>query len=48
MRLKTDSSAEGPNAGKPVVTGSGMRGGRVSIIFAAPREISPSIKESCD
>jgi cytochrome c len=48
VRLKTDSSAEGPNAGEPVVTGSGMQGDRVSVVFAAPREISAFIKESCN
>jgi cytochrome c len=48
VRLKTDSSADGPNPRKPVMTGSGMRGDRVSVIFAAPGEISAFVKESCD
>jgi cytochrome c len=47
VRLKTDSSKQGPNPGKPVVTGSGMQGDRVSIVFASPSEVSEFIKESC-
>ena len=48
LRLKTDSSREGPNPGKPVITGSGMMGDRASIVFASPAEISSFIKESCN
>lgn len=48
VRLKTDSSINGPKPGKPVMTGSGMRGDRVSIIFASPTELSRFIKESCE
>lgn len=47
LRLKTDSSADGPFPGKPVVVGAGMRGDRASVIFASPVEISAAIKESC-
>lgn len=45
VRLKTDSSNNGPLPGKPVVVGSGMQGDRVSVIFSAPSEISRLIKE---
>jgi len=48
VRLKTDSTAQGPQAGKPVVTGSVLRGDRVSRVFASPRELGQFIKESCD
>jgi cytochrome c len=48
VRLKTDSSERGPQSGKPVVTKSGMRGDRISIVFAAPAEISRFIRETCD
>lgn len=48
LRLKIDSSSKGPPAGKPVVIGAGMRGDRVSIVFASPAEIGQAIKESCD
>jgi len=44
LRLKTDSSNDGPLPGKPVVVGAGMQGDRVSVIFAAPGEISAFIK----
>ncbi len=47
LRLKTDSSLRGPEAGKPVITGSGMMGDRASIVFASPAEVSTFIKESC-
>ena len=48
LRLKTDSSSRGPAPGKPVMTGSGMRGDRFSIVFASPRELGDFIKESCN
>jgi cytochrome c len=48
LRLKTDSSNDGPNPGKPVMTGSGMMGDRASIVFASPGEISSFIKSSCN
>ena len=48
VRLKTDSSINGPEPGKPVMTHSGMSGDRVSIIFASPTELSRFIKESCE
>jgi cytochrome c len=47
LRFKTDSSALGPQAGKPVIVGAGMQGDRASVVFAAPAEISGFIKESC-
>lgn len=45
VRLKTDSSKNGPLPSKPVVVGSGMQGDRVSVIFASPSEISQYIKQ---
>ena len=48
VRLKTDSSSRGPDPGKPVMTGSGMQGDRVSIVFASPTELGKFIKESCE
>ena len=47
LRLKTDSSALGPQPGKPVIVGAGMQGDRAFVVFAAPGEISGFIKESC-
>ena len=48
VRLKTDSSKQGPDLGRPVVAGSGMRGDRISIIFTSPKELGEFIKESCE
>jgi len=47
LRFKTDTSKLGPVPGKPVVVGAGMQGDRASIVFAAPKEISESIKQAC-
>lgn len=44
LRIKTDSSARGPERGKPVLIGAGMRGDRANIVFATPGEISGFIK----
>ncbi len=48
LRLKTDSSANGPAKGKPVLTGAGMRGDRASIVFANPAEISRFVQQRCE
>lgn len=48
LRLKTDSSPHGPSLGKPVMTESGMRGDRFSIVFASPKELGDFIKETCE
>ena len=48
LRFKTDTSAQGPAPGKPVIVGAGMQGDRASIVFASPKEISEAIRESCD
>jgi len=47
LRLKTDSSKDGPQPGKPVIVGAGMQGDRASVVFAAPAEISSFIKQTC-
>jgi cytochrome c len=47
LRFKTDTSKLGPAPGKPIVVGAGMQGDRASIVFATPKEISESIKETC-
>lgn len=44
LRIKTDSSARGPEPGKPVLVGAGMRGDRANVVFATPEEISRFIK----
>lgn len=48
LRIKTDSSERGPGSGSPVMVGSGMRGDRFSIVFAAPKDISRLIEERCE
>ena len=47
LRLKTDSSIEGPPAGKPVLIQGGMEGDRAYVVFATPAEISSMIKSEC-
>ena len=47
LRFKTDSSALGPQQGKPVIVGAGMQGDRASVVFAAPNEISTFIRAEC-
>jgi cytochrome c len=47
LRFKTDSSALGPELGKPVIVGAGMQGDRASVVFSTPPEISRFIAESC-
>ena len=47
VRLKLDTRATGPAPGKPVVTGAGMQGDRVSVIFASVEEIKRFVEEEC-
>jgi cytochrome c len=47
LRLKTDSSAEGPQKDAPVLVPAGMMGDRADIIFADPGEISAHIRKKC-
>ena len=47
LRLKTDSSDDGPPKGSPVLVRAGMMGDRGDIIFADPDEISRTIKRRC-
>ena len=47
LRFKTDGSADGPLAGKPVLLGTGMRGDRAAVVFSRPEEISGFIRRQC-
>jgi cytochrome c len=47
LRLKTDSSDEGPEKGHPAIVDAGMMGDRASVVFAAPEEITPFISRQC-
>lgn len=47
LRFKTDTGPGGPAPGRPVMVGQGMGGDRAQIVFPAPGDISPFIKEAC-
>ncbi|MDZ7855771.1 cytochrome C [Sphaerotilus sp.] len=47
LRFKTDGSANGPAAGKPVLVDSGMQGDRAAVIFSRPEEISTFVRRQC-
>ncbi len=47
LRLKTDSSKDGPQSGTPALVPAGMMGDRADVIFAAPGEISKMIEARC-
>jgi cytochrome c len=47
LRIKTDSSENGPQKGAPALVGAGMMGDRADAIFATPEEISEFIKPGC-
>jgi cytochrome c len=47
LRLKTDSSDDGPQSGMPALVPAGMVGDRADVIFAAPGEIGVFIKPEC-
>jgi len=47
LRFKTDSSPLGPSRGRPVLVPAGMQGDRMSIVFAAPEEISRMAEAKC-
>ncbi|MFL6714701.1 MAG: c-type cytochrome, partial [Sulfurifustis sp.] len=48
LRLKTDSSAQGPAKDKPVLVDNGMRGDRAALVFSNPLEISRFIRQQCE
>jgi cytochrome c len=47
LRFKSDSSANGPARGTPVLTRSGMMGDRAFVVFVGPEEFSPFIERTC-
>jgi cytochrome c len=47
LRLKTDSSGDGPEKNAPGLVPAGMMGDRVDVIFADPGEISAHIVAKC-
>lgn len=47
LRFKTDGSASGPPAGKPVIVGTGMQGDRAAVVFSRPEEIAAFVRREC-
>jgi len=47
LRLKIDSSANGPKVGKPVLVHGGMQGDRASIVFSDMEEIGRLVEKKC-
>jgi cytochrome c len=47
LRLKTDSSGDGPEKNAPALINAGMMGDRADVIFAEPSEISSLIVAKC-
>jgi cytochrome c len=48
LRLKTDSSSDGPQKDSPALVPAGMMGDRADIIFADPAEIGQFVKKNCE
>ena len=48
LRLKVDTSDEGPEKNAPALIGAGMMGDRADVIFADPGEISGLIAAKCE
>ncbi|SFL58400.1 c-type cytochrome [Methylorubrum salsuginis] len=47
LRLRVDSSTEGPAPGEPALLPGGMQGDRYTLIFHHPAEISALIRSEC-
>lgn len=47
LRFKTDSSADGPAPGAPVVIPAGMQGDRAFVVFASPEDAAKFLKTAC-
>ncbi len=47
LRFKTDSSANGPAPGTPVVINAGMRGNRGFVVFSSPEDMAAFLKTGC-
>ena len=47
VRIKTDTSARGPQKGEPVLLRSGMAGDRVSVVFSSLAEVQKLVAEKC-
>ena len=47
LRLKVDSSLNGPKGGNPVLVQSGMQGDRASLVFSDAAKISAFVQSKC-
>lgn len=47
VRLKIDSQTSGPKAGTAVILRAGMRGDRVSVVFASLDDLRTKLEEKC-
>src|SRR5216684_680639 len=47
LRLRIDSSANGPKRGKPMLVPGGMQGDRASIVFSDLEEIGRLVEKKC-
>ena len=47
LRLKIDTSANGPKVGKPVLVHGGMQGDRASVVFSNLDEIGSLVEKKC-
>jgi len=47
LRLKIDTSANGPKVGQPVLVPGGMQGDRASIVFSDLEEIGRLVEKKC-
>lgn len=48
LRFKSDTSDSGPDPGKPVLLGVGMRGDRAAVVFSSPSEFGAFIQQRCE
>lgn len=48
LRIKTDTSSEGPEKNTPALVAAGMMGDRADVVFADPSEISSLIVSKCE
>ena len=48
LRFKTDTADTGPNPGKPVLIGVGMRGDRAAVVFSSAAEFGTFVRQQCE
>jgi len=48
LRIKSDSTDQGPHEGKPALLPAAMMGDRAFLVFSDPAEISSYIEKKCE